>query len=280
MGDGVVTWSSDGLTVVPVSGTGFTATCGQDSPGGGRSDHIKWSALLRRRASSGVPGFDVPSDGVLDLAATMSGRGTGVDRHPFGSAVADPWSDLRLAAACLVTTDFESHLVFDFALTSGTVYALYERVASPGAGYAAFSYAVPVADRAADQWHDCRIRVDRGGTRVTWLLDGQVVLGTDRLGHRAFGREHLLVDHGGVEETVRLRQLACGLGTFTTLDGAGPDGRGLVRLDSAPDFYYSPRHGAPVAQTFVDDASLPTSRIWGAGAVLRVRHVDIAVEGC
>lgn len=283
-GDGTVRCSPEGLTVTP-TGTdpltgrpAFAVTYGQDCPEGGWNDHMKWVALTRHVARTGVPGFDVPGSGALTCTVTMSGERTGVDRHPFGAAVADPWADPRLGMVSMVTVDVETHMVFDFALTDTTVYALYERPPAPGRRYASFCYAIPVADRTPGQWHTCRIRVDQGGGRVTWLLDGRAVLATDRIGRRAFGRADMLLDHGGAEERVRLRQLACGLGMFTLLDGAGPDGRGLVRLDAAPGFYRSPRHDEPVPQSFVDERSLPARRLWGAGAVLRARAVDITVS--
>jgi hypothetical protein len=42
-----------------------------------------------------------------------------------------------------------------------------------------------------------------------------------------------------------------GLGMFTVLDAAGPDGRGLVRLDATPDFYYAPRQDGAVPQAIM-----------------------------
>ncbi|REE96264.1 DUF6081 family protein [Thermomonospora umbrina] len=280
-GDGIVRCSSEGLTVTPTGtdpATGrpaFAVTYGQGAPEGGWNDHMKWVALTRHAADGGAPGFDVPATGALTCTVTLSGERHGVERHPFGAAVADPRADPRLGMVSMVMVDLEAHLVFGFALTDSVVYALYERPPAPGRRYASFGYAVPVADRTADRWHACRIRVDEGGGRVSWVLDGRTVLTTDRLGLRAFGRADMLLDHGGAEERVRLRRLACGLGLFTLLDGAGPDGGGLVRLDAAPDFYLAPRDPGSRPQSFVDERSLPENRIWGAGAVLRARAVDI-----
>ncbi|MFD5920024.1 DUF6081 family protein [Kitasatospora sp. NPDC058201] len=285
-GDGVATVSADGLLVRsagtdPVTGApAFTATCDPAAPGGGRGDHLKWTALVRHTAGSGLPGFDVPDGGALTVGAVLTARFPGTGRHPFGAAVADPASDLRLAAAGLVAFDPASRAAFDFLLTDTRVYALYERLPEPaGSGAprpAAFSQAVPVAVRTPESWHRCAVRVDRGGTRVTWLLDGAEVFAVDRIGHRPAGREHLLLDHGGEPgEPVRLGQLAVGLATMTLLDGAGPDGRGLVRLDAAPGHYYDVRSGAPAPQAFVDERSRPESRLFGAGAVLRVREVTV-----
>jgi hypothetical protein len=283
-GDGIARCEEGALTVIP-TGTdaasgepAFVVTYGQDAPEGGRSDHIKWAALTRRKARTGIRGFDIPASGRITFTVTISGHSFGCDRHPFGSAVVDPDSDVRLPAVDMIATDMESHMVFDFAITNSQVYAICERLPTPGHRYASFSYAIPVARRVSGQWHDCQIRVDEAGTRVTWLIDGRTVLSTDRIGYRVFDRDHMLLDHGGAEEAVQLRQLTLGLGLFTVLDAAGPDGRGLVRLDATPDFYYAPRRDGTVPQVFVDERSLPGRRVWGAGAIMRVRHAEVIVE--
>ncbi|UWZ39380.1 hypothetical protein Drose_14755 [Dactylosporangium roseum] len=281
-GDGVITCSASGVTVVSTgvdASTGrpaFAVSYGPDAPEGGGSDHIKWAALAR--SPSGAGGFAVPSTGTLRCAATVSARSVGAERHPFGSAVADPDTDPRLATAGLLTTDPDSHLVFDILATNRVVYALYERIRVPGTRYAAFSYAVPVAARTPDQWHTFEIRVDRGGSRVTWQVDGRPVLSVDRLGRRACARKHLLLDHGGREEPARVGRLTCGVGMFTMLDGAGPDGRGLVRLDHSHDHYFDVARGRPEPQRFVDDRSAPGSRIWGMGEILRLREFGLSVH--
>jgi hypothetical protein len=264
--------SAAGLSVAPggtaAGGPAFTATCGPDAPGGGRADHVKWAAL--------TPAFDVPRRDALELTVQTAVRCHGTARHPFGAAVADPATDVRLAAGCVVATDPASRTAFDFALTDRRVYALYERL--PGTAGGGFTYAVPVAARTPGQWHRCRLRADRGGTRVTWLLDGEAVLCVDRVGQRLPSRAHLVIDHGGPEEPepLRLRRLTFGLGLLTLLDAAGHDGRGLVRLDAAPGFYRSVRDGSVAPQAFVDERSLPGSRLWGAGAVLRARQLAVA----
>ncbi|MFE6872371.1 DUF6081 family protein [Kitasatospora sp. NPDC057692] len=301
-GDGIAAASADGLAVRstgtdPATGEPvFTATRAPDAPGGGRGDHLKWTALVRHTARSGLPGFDLPPGGALTVDAVLAARFPGTGRHPFGAAVADPAGDPRLAAAGLVVLDPVSRTVFDFLLTDTRVYALYECLPPPGTDpaaptaptaatapaapaaprRAAFSHAVPVAARTPGAWHRCAVRVDRSGTRVTWLLDGAEVLAVDRIGHRLPGRRHLLLDHGGEPgEPSRLGQLTAGLAVLTLLDGAGPDGRALVRLDAEPGFYADVRAGAPVPQAFVDEHSRPESRLFGAGAELRVRELTV-----
>ncbi|WHM40058.1 DUF6081 family protein [Streptomyces sp. BPTC-684] len=277
----LTTCSRDGLTVTPAGvdpETGQPAfSCSADQGGGapGAGDHIKWVALIGG-SGSGRTAFEVPAVGRLECSMALSALSLGGDRHPFGAAVRDPDSDVRLATAVMITMDPVSHVVCDFVLTNTRVYALYERVPSPGSSYAAFSYAVPAAVRTPGQWHDLAILVENDGRRVLWRVDGDEVLRVGRLGHRLPDRRHMLLDHGGEEgEPVRLGALVCGVGMLTMLDGAGPDGRGLVRLDPTPGHYFSPRQGAPYQQEFMDGEGLAGSRSWGAGAVLNLREVAV-----
>lgn len=286
-GDGVTTTSSEGLKVTPAGRNAVTGepafrstTAQQDDGGNGSGDHGKWLAFPRATASSGQPGFDVPDTGSLTCSNKISGRTFGTERHPFGSAVANPQTDVRLASAAMVTADFETRAIFDFSVVNGKIYAIYERLPEPGATFAAYSYAIPVADRTPGQWAGLQVRLDQGGTRVTWKVNGRTVLSTDRIGTRAFDRKYMILDHGGTEERLKLKQLTCGFGLFTVLDAAaGPAGKALVRLDSTPDFYYAPRVGAPTPQTFVDDESRPGSRLWGQGAEIKVGSALIRREG-
>jgi hypothetical protein len=286
-GDGITSTSAAGLHVRP-SGTdrvtgqpAFVSTTGQQTAGGGGSDadHIKWLAYENVTSSAGLPGFDVPGTGALTCSATVSATATGVDRQPFGSAAPDPQSDPRLASASLIAADFGSNAIADLAVTNTEIYAVYERLRIPGSTWASYSYVVPVAPRTPRQRNTLQIRYDQGGRRVTWLVDGQTVLSTDRIGHRAFDRSFLVLDHGGTEEDVTVRQSICGLGTGDELDGASADGRGLVQLDSTPGYYYNPRTGAPTPQQFLDPESLPGNRLWGQGITLDAGAVDVRTNG-
>ena len=60
------------------------------------------------------------------------------------------------------------------------------------------------------------------------------------------------------------------MGTFTLLDGSLPSDDALVKLSTADDFYFDPRSGEPAAQSFIDDNSLPGSRLFSQGVELRV----------
>ena len=64
------------------------------------------------------------------------------------------------------------------------------------------------------------------------------------------------------------RQLNYGMGMFTILDGDLPSG-------NAQDFYFDPLQGEPTPQTFVDEESEASSRLFGQGAQLQVEHLSV-----
>ncbi|GAA3045381.1 hypothetical protein GCM10020229_65800 [Kitasatospora albolonga] len=281
-GDGVPVTSARGLSVAPggrdplTGKPAFTYSTGQEHTGGaGTADHVKWYAYANGTASSGYPGFDALPGRKLTCASRMAARTYGTERHPFGAAVTDPQSDLRLAAGAVSMVDFESLMVFDFFVTNSKLYAFYERLPQPGRTYAAFSYAVPVADRSPGQKHDLAISYDRAAGTVSYRADGREVYRAANLGFRPADRSGLVLDLGGTEENVTPRQLSCGIAMFAILDGGSATGPGLVRLTDQPGTYYRPAVGAPTPQTFVDEQSLPASRLWGQGARLDVERVTV-----
>ncbi|TLS47430.1 hypothetical protein FE633_04745 [Streptomyces montanus] len=282
--DGIATTSSQGLKVVPTGtdpNTGepaFAYTTGQQAAGGGGDkDHMKWLAYPRHNGTTGYPGYDTPATGQWSCEANVSVQTRNMEKHPFGSAVSDPQGDIRLGSAGMVAADLQTGMVLDFHITNNTVYAFYERLRFPGTSYAAFTYAVPVAKITKGAWVTTKVVVDNGGTRAQWKLNGTTVLTVNKIGTMELDRKYLQIDHGGTQEAVRPKQLTCGLGSFSMLDGAGTEGRGLVRLDSTDGFYYNPRQGAPAAQTFVDETSKAGSRLWGQGVDLRANSLKIKV---
>ena len=247
----------------------------------GTLDHVKWLAQGTHVASTGQPGFDAIAGRELTVEMTMSARTYGTGMHPFGRHVIDAESDLRLAAAAMTWYDPQTLLVFSFFLTNEQIYAYYERLpfARKALGdYAAFNYAIPVAQRKPADWHDLAIRYDRTAGVVRWLVSGATVFQVDQLGRRLAARDHLIVDHGGRETPVLPAQLNCGMAMFTILDGSWPgtDGRGLVRISAAENYYFDPARGEPYPQRFVDEQSLAASRLFGQGAELLVSHVTVS----
>ncbi|MDI3422617.1 DUF6081 family protein [Streptomyces luteolus] len=291
--DGHVTTSEKGLRVVaggvnPATGEpAFVRTLGQDHVNGadlpGEIDHVKFLAYANETAGSGTPGFDAVRGQVLHFDTVLSGRTYGTAAHPFGTAVRDPDSDLRLASVSAPIVDFESFVGIEFFLTNTKVYVVYERLpfGRPQLGdYAAFLYAVPVADRSPQDVHHCRVSYDRAAGTVRYLLEGEEVFRVDRIGHRLAGREHLILDHGGEDTLAEPRQFAPGVALFTVLDGSLP-GRvdsGLVRLTSRQGHYYSPAKGPPTPQTFADHRSEAAARLFGQGAEATVSSCTVSTS--
>jgi hypothetical protein len=110
---------------------------------------------------------------------------------------------------------------------------------------------------------------------VRWLINGQEVYRVSQLGRRLTSSKTMLVDHGGTEQTVQMRQLNCGMGMVTLLAGSIGSQPGLVRLSNAYPFY-QPSKGAPTLQSFVDEYSQQSSRLFGQGAEFRVGAYSVS----
>jgi hypothetical protein len=287
--DAVATTSDDGLRLVArgrneaTSEPAFTRTVPseQGRPGvvPGFADHAKWIAYADVKASSGVQGFDAVPGQVLSCEAVVSGRTYGTARHPFGAAVRDPDDDLRLAGAMLNTIDPETSTAFDVILTNKRLYAFYGRTnfARRQLGrYGSFACTAPLAERVPQDRHRVRIGYDRAAGVVRWLLDGEERLRVDRIG-LPLDRGTLTLDEGGELSVVEPRQLSFGMGMLTLLDGSWPTGRGLVRLSRATT-YFRPGLGEPHEQSFVDEESAESSRLFGQGAELTVSGYTVTTE--
>jgi hypothetical protein len=292
--DGIVRTSARGLEVVsggtnPATGEpAFVRTLAPEgvNPHGlpGLLDHLKWFAFFDHpaadhEATTGFPGFDAVPGHVLSCAVSLSGRTFGTQGHPFGDAVVAPDADLRLATVTVNAVDPETSTVFNFFLTNERIYAFYERLPNARAElgpYAAFSYAVPVADRSPDEWHHLEIAYDRSAGLVRWLVEGREVFRVTDLGAPLDSREHLLIDHGGRPRRVEPRQLRFGMGMLTLLDGRLGGRPALVRLVRTDGFYVDPAVGGSVPPSFLDEESGASSRLFGQGARLQVSRFAVS----
>jgi hypothetical protein len=81
--------------------------------GAGELNHLKWMADTQHASSNSYPGFDAVPGHVLSCTMWGSGQTFGTAAHPFGSAVTDPQSDLRLASFAMNVIDYETGIVFD-----------------------------------------------------------------------------------------------------------------------------------------------------------------------
>jgi len=294
--DGITSTGPDGLTVDskgvnPHTGKpAFTLTVPQDSQLPGTFDHVKWLVYANQFSSHGFPGFDAPAHGELVCQATVSGETFGTENNPFHQYVTNPNDDLRLAAIALPNIDFDTFNVFDTWLTNEYIYAFYEHLPfqrhSLGGAYgeyAAYSSVVRIAKRSPNKVDTVAFAYDKEHGTARWLVNGVEKWRVPvTIGHRP-PSSMILIDHGGQDTNFSPNQIDCGMGTFTLLDGYGPKGKGLVRLNNpaGPPNYYNPATGphpddaAPSDADFVDNQSLPQDRLWGQGAELHVSNFSV-----
>ncbi|GMK56420.1 hypothetical protein CspeluHIS016_0302600 [Cutaneotrichosporon spelunceum] len=275
-----ITRRKGGSLVVNAPGTGragtpaFTLTAPPNGSVPGDIDHVKWLVFANATSSAGYPGYDTAAGYVTSCEAEVGATVFGTETEKFGMSATDP----ALSWAGGVNGDFETFMIFDFALTNDAIYAFYERLPfgrSETHNYASFSALTPVASRSPGDMHALKVSYDRSAKTVSWFIGGREVYNINRIGHYPTDRTSVLVDRGGVEEEVgEMRQLVCGVGTFTLMDRFVPSlGKGLVRLNPQEGYYIHPITGAPL--DFVDDASAESSRLFGQGAELVVDSVTV-----
>jgi hypothetical protein len=192
--DGILATSSRGLHVKAAGmnpGTGepaFTRT------GLGEDDHVKWMADTRHLSSNSVPGFDGTLGKELRFTMWVSGRTFGTAAHPFGAAVTDPTTDLRLASVAMNTIDYETGMVFDVWMTNHAIYPYYERLNLSGAAtYATFSSVFPAVPRSPDEQAKISVAYSSASGVVCWLVDDVEVASVTDIGFPAPARRRSLI---------------------------------------------------------------------------------------
>jgi len=206
--------------------------------GGGDFDHVKWMADTQHFASTGFPGFDAAPGQQLSFTMQAKGQTFGTQFQPFGSAVTDPQSDLRLASYAMNVIDYETGMVFDTWETNSRIYPYYERLNLTGtATYQAFSSIFPGVPRNKNAEDTVELQYDRSAGIVRWVINGHVAAQVDKIGFPAPGAT-MLINRGGTPQLAAPRQLNGGMALFTLMDGGGlsPSGQGLVNLGGAYDF--------------------------------------------
>lgn len=283
--DGIVQTGPNGLRVVspgtnPSTGKpAFTKTVSHDDEAAGVSgvlDHVKWLAYANHAASSGYPGWDGESGREVACNSLIGGRTYGTAGHPFGNAVKDHNNDMRLASFAMNVIDFDTFLVFDFFFTNEKIYAIYERLPFARGvygNYAAFTYLVPLASYDPLDTRRVKLGYDKDNGIVRWYVDGVEKFRVDKLGYRLKSRKYLTLDHGGTEALVSPNQISCGMGMFSLLDGELPSHHALVRISATPNLYFDPTFGEPTPQTFFDEDSLASNRLFGQGAEFRMKKL-------
>jgi hypothetical protein len=260
--DGVVVTSSSGLRIASAGTNPVTNEPAFTDRGviADQNDHVKWMAVTQQVSSGSYGGFDALPGQVLSCTMWARGRTFGTDAHPFGAAVSDPQSDLRLAAFAMSSSDDETGMVFDVWITNTRIYPFYERLNLPGASYQGFSSCFPGIARSPDREETVSIVYDPSAGVVSWLINGTVAATVERIGLPS-PEATLLIDHGGTPESAAPRQLNYRMTLFTLMDGGlPPTGAGLVDLGSPYVF--------PAA--FVGG-----STVFGQGAEVHVRRFEV-----
>src|ERR1700722_17261172 len=111
--DGIATTSDRGLHVRAAGINRETGSPPFSKTWGGEDDNVKRLAATPRVSPNGVPGFDAVDGEEISFSMWVRGRTFGTDSHPFGDAVADPDSDLRLASFAMNVIDYETGMTFD-----------------------------------------------------------------------------------------------------------------------------------------------------------------------
>jgi hypothetical protein len=259
--DGIVTASPSGLHI---RSSGTNPATGQPAftlEGRGELNHLKWMADTQHVSSRGYPGFDAAPGEVLSCTLWGSGQTFGTAAHPFGSAVTDPGSDLRLASFAMNVIDSETGMVFDTWQTNALIYPYYERVDMSGAAtHQLFSSIFPGIPRSPDGEDKLSLAYDASAGVVRWIINDREAARVEEIGLPA-PEATILIDRGGTPEPAAPRQLNCGMAMFTLMDGGQPPaGEGLANLGGT---YRFPR-------SFVEGPTL-----FGQGAEIRVRKFEV-----
>jgi len=259
--DGIVTTSKQGLYVRPPATNSSTGAPMFTKTSPGDFDHVKWMADTQHLSSNFFPGYDATPGKELSCNMWVRGQTFGTANNPFGSAVTDPTTDLRLASFAMNTIDWETSMVFDVWITNNAIYPYYERLNLSGtATYQAFSSVFPPVWRTPGAQDKITVAYDRSAGDVRWLVDDTEVARVDHVGFPAPGAT-TIINHGGTPEAAAPRQLNCGMALFTLLDGGlPPSGQGLVSL--------APPYAFPTA--FVGGPNL-----FGQGAEMHVSRFEV-----
>jgi len=187
---------------------------------------------------------------------------------------------------------------------------------NPPNDYAAFSNAIRVGSRTANpekDFHKLAIGINRDKDYIKWYIDGKEVFRVDQIGTR-LPDEYRLLEHGGQAQSVadELGPINIGFGTFSLLDMALPynysreyvqgDSQAisqLVQLELDPPLPNYPSGYAELYQgltgkqrglidpseTFaVTLGQFPNDnqeiKLFGQGAVLRLKYIKVYVKDC
>lgn len=252
----------------------FTRNIPQGSPMG-QLDHLKFSMIAKSNPQESS--FIIPDTGSISFETILKSQTYGLIEQPFGNKIKNPQIDFRLGSSALMVMDPVNMNVFDFFVTNGAIYAIYERGKSmhKGTDYAAYSYAIPLKTRNQDEFVKLRISYNKATNTVKWFINDEKVYSVDHIGH-LIDRKYMTIDNGGTPKETSINKLNAGLGVFTLMD-ASIDGQGLVDL-VGDGSYYNPLHGAPNPADFLDKQSKKKNRLFGQGVKLTAQNFNVFTD--
>jgi len=212
-----------------------------------------------------------------------------VNQQPFGEAVLDAQSDLRLAYSTLSAIDFDSGFHMAMAHTNDVMYALYEMLPfdkdadTEENSRASFGAATRVArrdrQRPLEDFNVVGVSIDKR-KGASWYLHGNKVFNHPLVGQRPLKKD-ILYDLGGQGKEIEVKTLHAGWGHWSMLDAVQPQndydaaaaGIGLVRLSDL--LYHLPSTYDEGQVSFVDEGASINSRLFGQGATLKITNFKV-----
>lgn len=272
--------TDDGIAIYPKDEnpqTGkpmFTHNIPQESPMG-QLDHLKFSMLAK--SSSENTSFTVPETGSINFETMINSHTYGLDAQPFGKNIKNPAIDFRLGNSTLMVMDPVNMIVFDFFVTNGAIYAVYERGKNMRGitDYAAYSYAIPLKSRNEKDFNKLRISYNKSTNTVKWFINDEEVYSVNHVG-QLIDRKYMTIDNGGTPKETQSNSLNGGLGIFTLMDGS-INGQGLIDL-VGDGSYYDPLKGEPIPANFLDSHSLKKNRLFGQGVKLTAKNFSVYID--
>lgn len=252
-------------------------------------DHIKALITLKRT-------FKAPKEGELIVESEIgaqqsfsSGIPPQIQAAPGSlSGVTNAKVDLRICSASLTLIDNENFMVYDCAFTDNMIYAYYERApfGRPEYGgslgnYSAFSSAIPIGTRKADDITKVQIAYNRHKNYVRWILNGVEVLKINRLGYPPQA-QYVGLNLGGIPQIVESKNMTVGFGTFSGMDFYNPlnpgavDNSGLLYLNYPTlNPVVTDVDGNPIPATNLNPVYDPTLTLFGQGISLTMRYLKV-----
>ena len=264
-------------------------------------DHPKYLAYIKTPFRT-----DIHDNRSLVFHMLFDGLQTGTDKIPDciiskdnNSGVVDPQMDPRVCCSAMVVVDFENMMVYDFLVTNGMVYALYERLPfnrtewdGPGPNYTAFTHCVPVYKRDDFRFLNLEISYNYSTNRVRWYIDKQLVFQITNPG-KAINSKYRCIECNQPDELpapetpVHNTNLHLGLGNFSLMDASSPinnegqSSMGLIDLSMGQAYptvnpVVRTPDGKTIAQSFMTTYSeAGNTTNFGQGAVIRVKEITV-----